>query len=597
MNDIQDVIQQIKESVDIVDIISSYISISPSGSNYKALCPFHSEKTPSFIISSQKQMYKCFGCGEGGDVIKFVMKMENLDFVEALKFLGQKVGIQINSNNISKIDREKLNKEQKLLQIHAHAARYFFANLMKKDNSGYKYLISRGLDEKTIKYFGLGYASYSWDNLIKYLLNKGYKIEEIVDCGLAIPKKNGKGYIDRFINRVIFPIFNTTGNVIGFGGRVLDNSLPKYLNSPDTQIFNKRFNLYGLNFARKNISDKTLIIVEGYMDVITLFQFGIKNVVASLGTSLTKEQGKLIKKYANKVIIAYDCDEAGVAATIRGMDILKEAGLDVKVLKLDKAKDPDEYIRTYGIEEFKNSIQNCISLYEFKINILRKKYNLDIDDERIKFTKEAALLIKEIKSPIEAEYYINLISKIANITPEAIKKEIYGRYYKNKFVKEKPKTIEKLKVETNTIENAEFQIMKILITRKDLRSVILLKLDIDDFLIDKNKEIVKFIIKNSDLDIISIDKIKHLDIDEKFLNKILDTDISHIDLKCDLNNLLTIFKRGSLKQRVDILCKRQADLEYEKKNNKNIDMSEVDMQLLQIGLDIMKIKKQIDNLI
>ena len=307
MNDIKDIIEEVKSRCDIVSTISQYIELKSSGINYKGLCPFHGEKTPSFYVNESKQIYKCFGCGEGGDVINFVMKMENLDFIDAVKVLAQKYGIEINTN-MDEESKKKLEKIKKFQDIHTEAARFYFSNLHTKKNSGYAYLRSRGLDNKIIKKFGLGYSLASWNSLMDYLTSKGYSNKDLIECGLLAHKKESNKIYDKFRNRVMFPIFDYRGNVIGFGGRVLDDSLPKYLNSPDTITFNKRYNLYGLNFSRKEIKNKTLILVEGYMDLISLYQYGIKNVVATLGTALTKEQGMLIKRYADNVIISYDSD-------------------------------------------------------------------------------------------------------------------------------------------------------------------------------------------------------------------------------------------------------------------------------------------------
>ncbi len=596
-SDIQQIIEEIKERNDIVQVISSYIQVKSAGSNYKASCPFHTEKTPSFTISPQKQMYKCFGCGEGGDVIKFVMKMENLDFLEALKLLGEKVGIEIPQGEINEEVRENISKNQRLYEMHLVAARYFFHALLANKRKGYQYLIDRGLDEKTIKYFGLGYALNNWEDLTKYLVTKGYEEEELVQGGLILQKKNKKGYIDRFVNRIMFPIFDVRGKVIGFGGRVLDDSLPKYLNSPENPIFNKRCNLYGLNFARKYIEDETLIVVEGYMDAIGLFQFGIKNVVASLGTALTKEQGKLIKRYAKRVIMAYDSDEAGTKATLRGMNVLKELGIEVKILNLNDAKDPDEYIRNKGVEVFKDSLEKSVPLIQFKIDNLRKEYNLDVAEENVNFTKRVSKLLKEIKSPIELEYYIHKVSKESGISINAIGSEVYGKYYNpRQFKNNIAKKIEKIKIEKNGAEIAEKQVMKLFLTYKELRSLILLKLDIDDFLLAENREILNYIIKSKDLDIITIDNLKNINIDEGIINELFNINIEHIDVNIALEDMVKTLKRNSLKHKIDALLKEQSMLE-KKKQDKNIDASEVERKLLNIGIKIMEKQKMLNDIL
>ncbi|SHG96488.1 DNA primase [Tepidibacter thalassicus] len=598
MNDIQHIIEEVKQRNDIVDIISSYIQVKSAGSNYKALCPFHSEKTPSFIISPQKQMYKCFGCGEGGDVINFIMKIENLDFIEALEFLANKAGIEFYKGKMDDKAKEIIIKKQKLYKIHLDSARYFFNALFQNKNEGYKYLINRGLNDKTIKYFGLGYAYSNWDDLTKYLLSKGYKESELLESGLVLEKKDKSGYIDRFRSRIIFPIFDVRGNVIGFGGRVLGNLLPKYLNSPETIIFNKRYNLYGLNFAKKYIEDETLIIVEGYMDLIGLFQFGIKNVVASLGTALTKEQGKLIKRYAKKVIMAYDSDEAGTKATLKGMNILNEIGLDVKILRLDEAKDPDEYIRKKGVDLFKQHLNESVSFVQFKIDILKKDYNLNNVQEKLDFTKKVSQILKQIKSPIEVEHYANKISKETGISVNAIVNEVYGKYSNlRKFKENKIKKIEKIEIEKNGVQIAEKQLIKIFLSNKDLRDLILLKLSIDDFMLEESREIINYIIKSKDLDIITIDKLKNINISEDFINEILSINIDNIDLNSLLDGTIKILKRNSLKLKIDNLISRQHKLQQKKINDKNINASEVDRELLDIAMEIIQLEKELKDIL
>ncbi|MCT4509236.1 MAG: DNA primase [Tepidibacter sp.] len=596
MNDMHEIIEEIKSRNDIVDIISSYIQVKSAGLNYKALCPFHSEKTPSFSISTQKQIYKCFGCGEGGDVINFVMKMENIDFMEALEFLAQKSGVEINKGKISDESKENINKKQKLYQINLDAARYFFKSMSDLNNNGYKYLKNRGLDDKVIKYFGLGYSRNDWNDLNNYLLKKGYNQQNLIDAGLAIQTKNKKKHINRFRNRVMFPIFDQRGKVIAFGGRVLDNSLPKYLNSSETILFNKRKNLYGLNFAKKNIKNDTLIIVEGYMDVISLFQYGVKNVVASLGTALTIEQAKLIKKYTNKVIVAYDNDEAGINATLKAIDILNGVNLNVKVLNLGKCKDPDEYIRREGLEGFNKLLEDSIPLIQFKIDISKQKYNLNNDQDILLFTKNVANIIKNIKSPIEVEYYINKISKETNISIHAINSEIYGENYKfNKNKKNfKQKEMEEIKIKQNGIEIAEKQIIHIFLNNKKYRKDILMNLDIDDFSFKESKEILNYIIKSNELDIITIDKLKKIGISEEYIQDVYNI---NIDSNINLNDIINTLQKNSLKRKRDCLLKRQHELQQKKQNDKNIEASEVDRELLDIAMKIIQLEKEMKNIL
>ena len=603
MNDIKDIVEEVKNRCDIANVISEYMPIKQSGSNYKGLCPFHGEKTPSFHISSSKQIYKCFGCGEGGDVINFVMKMENLDFIDAVKLLANKCGIEINTN-MNEEDKLRMEKSKKYQDIHLEAARFYFANLLKEKNPGYDYLRKRGLDDKTIKKFGLGYSQKSWNELMNYLLSKGYDKQELVQCGLVNHKAEGNKYYDRFRNRVMFPIFDYRGNVIGFGGRVLDDSLPKYLNSPDSLIFNKRYNLYGLNFSRKNIVDRTIILVEGYMDLISLFQYGVRNVVATLGTALTEQQGNLIKRYADTTIISYDSDEAGVKATLRAIEILSKIGINVKVINLKDCKDPDEFVRKYGLEEYKKAIGDSTHYIKFRIDHLRKSFNLEKDEERVKFAKEASKIIKELKSPVEVDYYTNYIAKQINISTESIKKEVYGKDYNkvynkqnNKYTNKKvEKVIEKPKAIKKGKELVEETLIKLLLENKKIREITLLKVEESDFLLNESKEILNYIIKNRDLDKITIDKIKSLNISEEYLK---DLEIISLD-SIDMNDIKSIdeivknLKKNNLQEQMNILLQEQKNIELQKQNKD--DLKEVDVKVMEIALKIVEIRKMLQSL-
>ena len=603
MNDIKDIVEEVKNRCDIANVISEYMPIKQSGSNYKGLCPFHGEKTPSFHISSSKQIYKCFGCGEGGDVINFVMKMENLDFIDAVKLLANKYGIEINTN-MNEEDKLRMEKSKKYQDIHLEAARFYFANLLKGKNPGYDYLRKRGLDDKTIKKFGLGYSQKSWNELMDYLLSKGYDKQDLVQCGLVNHKAEGNKYYDRFRNRVMFPIFDYRGNVIGFGGRVLDDSLPKYLNSPDSLIFNKRYNLYGLNFSRKNIVDRTIILVEGYMDLISLFQYGVRNVVATLGTALTEQQGNLIKRYADTAIISYDSDEAGIKATLRAIEILSKIGINVKVINLKDCKDPDEFVRKYGLEEYKKAIGDSTHYIKFRIDHLRKSFNLEKDEERVKFAKEASKIIKELKSPVEVDYYTNYIAKQINISTESMKKEVYGKDYNkvynkqnNKYVTKKvEKVIEKPKAIKKGKELVEETLIKLLLENKKIREITLLKVEESDFLLNESKEILNYIIKNRDLDKITIDKIKSLNISEEYLK---DLEIISLD-SIDMNDIKSIdeivknLKKNNLQEQMNILLQEQKNIELQKQNK--VDLKEVDVKVMEIALKIVEIRKMLQSL-
>lgn len=605
MNNMRDLIDEVKSRCDIVSVISQYISLKNSGSNYSGLCPFHSEKTGSFHVNQNKQIYKCFGCGEGGDVINFVMKMENLDFMEAVKLLAEKNGIEFKTN-ISEADKKKMESIKLMQDIHLKAARFYFGNLINSKNAGYNYLKKRGLSDRVIKKFGLGYSLDSWNNLMNYLLSLGYEKKDLVKSGLVTHKEDGNKYYDKFRNRVMFPIFDYRGNVIGFGGRVLDDSLPKYLNSPDTILFNKRYNLYGLNYAKKSISNDTLILVEGYMDLISLVEHGIENVVATLGTALTNEQGKLIKRYASTAIISYDSDDAGIKATLRAIEILRNQNINIKILNLKDCKDPDDFIKKYNKEGFLKAIEDSVSHIVFQINILKRKFDFNKGEHIIKFAKEAASIIKTLSSPVEKDFYIKYVSKEYNISLEAMKEEVFGKNYNNskkiykKFTKSEQKPIEKIKNIENGEKFVEETFIKLLMENKELRIIALLKINEDDFLINDSKEIFNLIIKNKELDKITIDKIKSLNISEEYLNDLDNISLNSIDTynSKNVDEIIKNVRRNKFHKEVEALLQKQKDLELSLNHN-NLDkdsMKEVEIEIMKISLKIIDIQKNLKSL-
>ncbi|MFU2417841.1 DNA primase [Peptacetobacter sp. AB800] len=609
MNDMKEIIEEIKARCDIASVIGDYIKIQPSGQNYKALCPFHVEKTPSFHISTAKQVYKCFGCGEGGDVINFVMKMENLDFMDAVRLLANRCGIDINFN-IDEETKQKIELSKKYQDIHTEAARFYFANLVKSKNRGYDYLRNRGLDDKTIKRFGLGYSQDAWSSLMDYLIDeKGYSIEELLECGLIGKSTKTDKYYDKFRNRVMFPIFDYRGNVIGFGGRVLDDSLPKYLNSPDTLIFNKRHNLYGLNFARKNLSSRTVILVEGYMDLISLYQYGIKIAVATLGTALTSQQARLIKRYADNVIISYDSDGPGTKASLRAIDILVEAGLSVKVLDLKDAKDPDEYVRKYGTDEYRNAMKDAVPRIKFKIDNLKSTFDLSKDQDNIKFAQEAVNIIKQLKSPVEIDYYIKYLSEIVQLDEDAVKREIYGKSYSsknlsngkfnNKFNKKEEKPIEKMDAIQHGEELTEIMLIKIMMTIPAAREKILLKIDEKELLMEDSKKILNYFSKVDSEKVINPDELE--DIDEKYIESLKKTSLESINIKNmkEIEETVRSVRRNSLKKTIDKLRIKQEELGAKSKILAESDKEaakELDLEIMNLALQSVDLNKRLRNL-
>lgn len=595
MNDIKYVIDEIKNKADIVSIISDYINVKQSGNNFIANCPFHNEKTPSFHISNQKQIYKCFGCGEGGDVISFIMKMENIEFFDAVKFLANKCAIEFNSQ-IDNKQKEKIEKTKKYTDIHTEAARFYFSNLLNTKNEAYTYLLKRGLDIKTIKRFGLGYSLNSWDSLKKYLLNKGFEKKDLVECGIFSFKDSRDNFFDKFRNRVMFPIFDYRGNVIAFGGRVLDDALPKYLNSPESLIFSKSNNLYGLNFAKKYMNERVCILVEGYMDLISINQYGIKNVLATLGTSLTKNQALLIKRYADKVIISYDNDKAGITASLRAIEILIKENLNVYVLDLKDSKDPDEFLRKYGVDEYKKQVEGASHYIKYKIDLLSKKYNLKNIEEDKEFVKDAIKIIKTLKNNVDKDYYSKYLSSISSTDFDTIKREIYPDYYKSKINYNNFKKTEKINIEKVSIQKekttVEKTLIKILIENKELANEIALKVNINDFLLENSKEILKYIIKNENLDKITIDKLKSLNISEEYIKDIEDIHLNAINLKDVkyINEIIKNTKKNTLYEKIQVLRNEQD------KFNKLQKSDEVEKKLMQIGIEIINLTKEIKGL-
>ncbi|MDI6706226.1 MAG: DNA primase, partial [Bacillota bacterium] len=358
----EEFINKIRESNDLVEVAAEYMTLSKNGDRYRGLCPFHREDTPSFYISAEKQLYHCFGCGAGGNVITFVMNIENLDFIDAIKFLAERSRIPLPQQQFDSGYSRRYKLQEELFRINLEAAR-FFVNCLTGSRKAKQYLKDRGLDVKTIREFGLGYAPEGWDNLLKYLESKGFTEESIGISGLMSERKSGSGMYDRFRDRIIFPIIDVRGRVIGFGGRTIEEGgTPKYLNSPETPVFTKGNNLYGLNIAKKHTDSGEIIVVEGYMDVISLHQRGIKNSVASLGTAFTPSQGELLKRYSRNIVIAYDSDAAGHSATIKGMDVLQSVGCKVRIIELPDGKDPDEFVRNYGSEAFYELVRKAPSL-------------------------------------------------------------------------------------------------------------------------------------------------------------------------------------------------------------------------------------------
>lgn len=417
-------LQELKLRNDITEVASSYVNLKRHGRNMVGLCPFHGEKTPSFNIYTENGSFYCFGCGVGGDVITFIMKIENLDYVDAVKFLAQRAGMEMPENTY---DDSMSKLRMRIFEANREAARFFHATLLsQRGQSGLAYLRGRALSDRTIRHFGLGFADDNWTSLCTHLKNKGFSEYEIYSANLAFRRKNGNGIYDRFTNRVMFPIIDLRGNVIAFGGRIMTDEKPKYLNTSDTPVFKKSENLFSLNNA-KSSGTRTLILCEGYMDVIALNQAGFTNAVATLGTALTTEQAVLMKRYADEVIICYDADGAGQKATARAIQILRNVGLPIKILTVPSGKDPDEFIRSKGENgpaAFKLLIDKCGNDVEYRLMKLKENYNLNTTDGRVAFLNDAAKIIATIESPIEQDVFASKLCTELEIDKNAFKEQV-----------------------------------------------------------------------------------------------------------------------------------------------------------------------------
>ena len=416
-----ELIEEVRLKNDIVDVISGYVKIQKKGSSYVGLCPFHNEKSPSFSVSPGKQMFYCFGCGAGGNVFTFVMQYENASFQEAVKLLAERAGVSLPDLQEGEEARKRDSKRARLLEVNKEAARYFYYQLRSKTGqAGYAYLHKRQLSEETIKHFGLGFANVPSNDLVKYLKSKGYEDKLIIEAGLASYDER-YGLHDKFWNRVMFPIQDSNHRVIGFGGRVMGDAKPKYLNSPETMVFDKSRNLYGLNFAR-TARTNNIILCEGYMDVIAMHQAGFTQAVASLGTAFTEGQAILLRRYAQEVILAYDSDGAGVRAALRAIGILKEAGMTGKVLNLEPYKDPDEFIKNLGREAFAQRLEEAENSFFFELRILQREYDMKDPEEKTKFYREIAKKLCGFSEEVERENYIQAVADKYGIGFENLRK-------------------------------------------------------------------------------------------------------------------------------------------------------------------------------
>ena len=407
----------------IEDVVGQHVNLKRSGSNLFGLCPFHGEKTASFSVNPDKGIYYCFGCHKGGGVVNFQMEIEGLSYPDAVRALAKRVGMEVPEDEQY---QSRYKQQERLWALHKEAARFFHSQLYAPVGAeALKYALGRGMSKSILTTFGVGYAPDSWDTMVKAMKAKGYTEQELKDSGLVtVSQKNGNLF-DRFRDRLMFPIIDVRGNVIGFGGRIIkkDDNAAKYLNSPETMIFNKRKNLFGMNLAKKS-KQGYLILVEGNIDVVALHQYGFDNAIASLGTSLTEEQAALMTRYTDQIVLIYDGDKAGQNATQRAIPILEKAGIQVKVLQLKDAKDPDEFLKKFGADKFKLLLEGSANRVEYQLNAIRGKYDLNVDEERVKFLQESAGLISSLQSPVQQEVYGHRVADVAKISYDAMKNEI-----------------------------------------------------------------------------------------------------------------------------------------------------------------------------
>ena len=407
----REVVDEVRLQNDIVEVISQYVPLKQKGSSYFGLCPFHNEKTASFSVNSEKQFYYCFGCGAAGNVFSFLMEMENCDFPEAMKRLAERAHITLPEpeKNAQAIAAEQLKK--RLFEMHTLAGRFFYEALQEEEGAEARaYLQKRQMDPRMARKFGIGYSPDSYDALFRHLQEKGFKVSEILKTGLVLENKDGKGYHDRFRGRLMFPIFDVQGRVVGFGGRILAKGEPKYLNSPETLLFSKSRNLYGLNFA-KQTRKRELILVEGYMDMLSIYQSGFHNVVASLGTAFNQEHARTLKRFADDVILLYDSDEAGTNAALRAIPVLVKNGFHVKVTQVPDGKDPDEFIKGLGAQALEERIRKAMSSFMFQVKVAAGRYDQDDPESKTQFQHEAAKLLATIEEPLERKNYIEAVSR------------------------------------------------------------------------------------------------------------------------------------------------------------------------------------------
>lgn len=587
-----EIIDEVRQNNDIVDIISQYVHLKRSGRNYFGLCPFHNEKSPSFSVSPEKQIFHCFGCGVGGNVFTFLTKIEGINFVEAIQMLADRANIQLPTLENNQDSAREILKA-KVYKVNEFTANFYHENLYKPQaKEAQEYIKKRKLTNDTLKAFKIGFSG-KFDELYQELKKQGFEEREILESGLVNKNERGQ-FIDRYRNRLMFPICDLRGRVIAFGGRVLDDSKPKYINSPENVVYSKGRHLFGLNVAKKYDIKKKLLIVEGYMDVISLHQRGIHNVVASLGTALTQQQGYLLRNSTEQIILSYDSDEAGQTAKLRAMEILQNMGCDIRVLQMEGAKDPDEFVIKYGNARFQNVIDKAISVIEFKVKILRQELNLDSTNDKIKFLNEIAKLISKIDNNMEREIYIEKISKEYDVSKEAIYAEVNKLTYrdtKDAKILEKAKPVIKKHMNNDNnvseiIKRRENTILSILLSG-DLNIYQIIKQNIpaEEFKYEIDKKIAKKVYEefekgNSNINAI-IDNLEEEE--QNHITMIMAEDYGIEDIEKAIDDIIQSYEKEKLNDRkYEILELLESEENQEEKKNLEKELSEIIIKLSKI---------------
>lgn len=589
----EEIVEEVRQNNDIVSVISQYVHLSRKGRNYFGLCPFHNEKSPSFSVSPDRQIFHCFGCGVGGNVYTFLMKIEGITFKEAIEALAEKANIQLPvlENGQDSI-REEL--KAKVYKVNEFTAEYYHNNLYKPTAKiAQEYIKQRKLNKETLESFRLGYSG-KFDELYRALKQQGFGEKEILESGLVNKNTNGT-YIDRYRNRLMFPICDARGKVIAFGGRVLDDSKPKYINSPENVVYSKGRHLFGLNLAKKEAAKK-LLIVEGYMDVISLHQRGVKNVVGALGTALTEQQGWLLRKTTEQVILGFDADGAGQNAITRSMEILQSMGCDMRVLQIEGAKDPDEYIVKYGEGRFRLEMENAISLVEFKVKNLKKEYNLENSGDKIKFLREISQILSKVESTIEREIYIEKIAKGYNISKEAIYAEVNKLIYRNsknedivpkKIIQQRTENKNEKEIDIDKdIENRENTIIALLLdANQKAFNIIKSQIEPKDFKIEINRKIAEEIYKELEKEDCNINKLINTFDDnmKNHVTMVMATDYEFENTEKAIEDILQKYEKEKLnKKKKEILQQLETVQEETEKKRLGKELSDIIISLAKI---------------